>query len=341
MILILIFILNFIHCEELSLGILYQKPTSDLFGSGDLTLISLEKEKASIDTSFLGSILNHSVSFSFWPDYYGKGYYGFLSGTYKIDQNQAFNILYYSYSSGSEEINYLDGRTENIVYEKNNIVSAGFGTKLNDNLNLGIRIKNMTSTLAERYESSGFAFDFDILFKIDEFYIYGGVENINGYLKYENEKEELPLFYKSEIAYFFKNKKYEIGIGFGGKYTTETKTYSAGICFSPLNLPVFLNAAYTKDWKNDFFSSGINIRFENIILGYSMRFPQIFDTPMFRITISYIFNNEKKEKQKTPSYKSKKEPPKKLQPQKIEKEEQKEKTKSKPVPSKSNNIIVF
>jgi hypothetical protein len=324
--------ISYLSATNSNLSIFYYTPQADVFSAGELETVSFnELERGASNPSFLGNLKKHSISASMWKDYYGSGYYGFVSGTYRLNAETGVNISYLGYNSSSEDVYYMDNTSESIVYEKDSMFSASIGRKLSDFVFLGTKLKYIKSTLAEKYDASSFTFDMDSFIKLKYGIVFSaGVRNIVGDLKYDREKENLPLFYHFEVTKLFQTNFIDIRTGIGLKKTDDYDSRSLGLSLKFLRFPLTINGGYISDDNDDSFSTGLGLVVNSLSIDYGIRFGKFFDNYMQRFSLSYFFDidNEKKIEKNT----IKRENSNKI------KEKKKDDKKN---PQKTNNIIVI
>jgi len=330
--LIFIFFKINLYCEDSSLSIFYYKPYSDILANADLTLVSsIEKNRAGVNTAFLGDILENSVSASLWKDYYGGGTYAFVSSSFKLLNDLGIGVSYLGYSSGEEDVYLMDQSVRSITYENDRIFSIFSGYKINSNLNMGLKIKEIRSTIIEKYSASTLSGDMDILYKPGlSFLIYGGIENAAGSLKYIDEKESVPRTLKLELekTFYFNNLNLRTGLGY--KKTNDFNVYSLAFSAKPIYIPIIFDAGYMRENDKNFFSFGATLNIENVFFSYAVRYPEIFGSLMQRFSITYFFENYNENKKignkvkRNTTDKQKKEHKKEIKPDK-----------------NLNNIIIF
>lgn len=280
-----------LNSNDSSLLIFRMQPISDISASADLTTVSLiERQRGVVSPSFLSRLNTSSFSGSFWKDYYGTGYFSFISFSHRIDSKSGAGFSYYGYTSGSEDVYYLDGKTESMVFEKDYMFSASYGFKINNNLMFGVRGKYISSTLAEKYSASTYAFDGDILFDFKQYMIRVGFENLGGNIKYISVDESLPFFLNLELSRYFQFRNTFLSMGVGMKKSNDYSISSLGLEISVRRFPLRLLVGYkrNKDFSQYFIGSGL--MFENIYLSCSFGFPQIINSNEFKISLSYFFN---------------------------------------------------
>ena len=294
MIFFLVFIFNInLFSYESNLSILYSDPFADIKGVSGLSIVSkTESLRGSINSSFLGYLTKNIVSFSFSNDYYKTGYYSIISSSIKIKKDAAFNFSYYSYRSGSDDFYLSDELKTTIDFEKDDIFQFSIGKSFN-NFSFGFKAKFLNSTLFEKYNANTFMFDFDFLLrKIAGFDIYMGFENLGGRLKYIEENENLPLFYKLEIARDINIGPIYLNVGWGIKKSKNYSSNSFGLWIGMINFPLEICSGYQNivDYGN-FYSGGLSIGFENFYISYGIELTKVFEKNIQKISISYLFDN--------------------------------------------------
>ncbi len=297
MIVILLSFIVYAFSLESSLSLFYISTLADISATAGLATVPfLEKERGITSPAFLAALRTSSVSASLFKDYYGKGYYNFLSYTYLIDDKSGFSVSYSGYSSGSEEVYHIDGSISQMVFEKDYLIKASYGRHIINNLYSGVSIKYLSSILAEKYSSSSFAFDLDAVYNtINLWYIRGGFENISGKIKYIKEEEKFPLFFNFEISKIFDLNKTIVAGGVGFKKSSDYKILAGGGSVFFTNLPISLNFGCSKHKDMNRYSLGVGVIVENINLNIAYIFPDIFNSNDLRFSLTYFFEEVKPE----------------------------------------------
>jgi len=289
--------ISYLSATNSNLSIFYYTPQADIFSSGEIRTVSFnELERGDSNSSFLGDLKKHSISASMWKDYYGSGYYGFVSGSYKLGDGTGLSISYLGYNSSSDSVYYMDNTSESIVYEKDGMFAASIGRRLGDYILLGTRLKYIKSTLAEKYDAQTFTFDVDSVIKLKHGLVFSAsVENVIGALRYDREKEKLPLFYHFELAKLFHTNFIDIRTGVSFKKTDDYDSNSAGLSLKFLKFPLRINGGYISDTNDDSFSTGLGVDIDSLRIDYGIRFGKFFGNYMQRFSISYFFDVQNKQ----------------------------------------------
>lgn len=285
-------VLLFLNSTESSLLILKIQPISDVSALADLkTLSPVERQRGTVLSGFLGSLNTSSFSGAFWKDFYGTGYFSFLSFSYKIDQESGANFAYYSYNSGDEDIYHLDGSVERVAFERDYILSASYGFRVNDNLSFGIKGKYISSTLIEKYSASTYAFDADVILAFKKYMLMAGFENLGGKIRYLSIRESLPFFIDLEFSRDLEFKNILLSAGVGLKASKEYSSTSVGLHLSGKSFPLRLFSGYKKAKNSSHYFIGSGLMVENLYLSFSLGFPKIINSNEFKLSLTYFFDS--------------------------------------------------
>lgn len=289
---IVLIITSVLNTYESSISLFRTYPYADLAYVGGVSSISFIDRKTGFHSpSFLSGLDGSSFIASFWKDYTGNGYFSFFSFSYDIDERSGSNFTYYGYSSGSEEVYRLDGNLESIVFERDYMLSGSYGFRLFERLSVGVKVKYISSTFVEKYNSSTFTFDFDTFFNFFPYALRFSVENISGRMKYISESEKLPLFIGFEFSRIFDFNFFYLLSGFNFKRSIEYSSYSVANEVLLRKIPIKFGFSYQNNEVSRFFV-GIGLFVGNIQFSSSFSFPKILNSNDLRFSFTYFFKNQ-------------------------------------------------
>lgn len=231
---------------------------------------------ASIVTNVSDKIsFNHS-------SYFEGSFYDTLYYVKKINNNSAFGfgLQYFSYGS----IDEIDNSGTKIgAYSPYDMsVSLGYSLKIRssnkffDNSSVGFLAKYINIKIKDK--ASSFAMDFGFItneFR-DKFRFGLSIQNLGSDIKFDNDKESLPLNFKAGIGYKINDnllslfdisipKNEDVYFSFGTEYNKKISTYK-------ISLRVGYNSSRKDIDGFSGFSFGTGIAFNKISLDYALMF---------------------------------------------------------------------
>lgn len=162
----------------------------------------------------LGNLERPTISTMYLKGLADTGYYYFGYGQ-PAGEIGAIAVSVFTLQGGNMEINYTDGTSATKKSEQDYVYSFSYARKLNKSISLGANIKFISSTLAEDYSTTAYAFDFGGLYKLaDKLSLGLVVQNIGTKIKYEEEGDPLPMKIRGGIAYrIMPNQNHDLIIG--------------------------------------------------------------------------------------------------------------------------------
>ena len=196
--------------------------------------------------------------------------YNSLSYSKNIQPNTGLGISLGMLNAGEETINELNGSKRSISTQKDTYLTLAAGKKITPNLDAGIGVKIISSTLAEEYKANGFAVDMGILYSQiwNDMPISVGacLQNIGTGLKYgkEGQPQGLPLLFRLGTAITVEKAAFMAAVN---KNKNGLKA-GLGVEYSPLP-SLALRAGYKTGYDNQGLSLGFGITRKNIGFDYA------------------------------------------------------------------------
>ncbi|MFH1095995.1 MAG: PorV/PorQ family protein [Candidatus Desantisbacteria bacterium] len=185
--------------------------------------------------------------------------YNSLSYSKNVQSNTGLGISMGVLDAGKADIFELDGSRRSIPTMKDTCLTLAAGKKITVNLDAGLGIKFISSTLAEEYKANGFALDVGILYNglWNARPVSAGVclQNIGTGLKYETEKSSLPTNIRCGGA--IKLKEFEF-MAAANKDKKGLKV-GLGVEYYPV-VSLALMAGYKTGYDNQGLSLGFGLR---------------------------------------------------------------------------------
>jgi len=245
----------------------------------------------------LGWSVNSAVSFCQWPGIISGSKYNYAGFVSPVKKRGAFNLGYLTYSAGSETVEELDGTVKTVEFEKDTLISIGYGFNIGEKLFVGGSAKYLSSTLADTYRATSFLADIGFAFhSLKDNHIFGiSLRNIGQKLKYYREKESLPSEIKFGYSYRFKpmpNHKILCGFSYSKVLKSDINTISAGFEYYPGISILSLRGGLIKRGDDFVYTGGLGLSFKGIAcdLGYRMvSNQQNAEDTQLRLSINFLF----------------------------------------------------
>ncbi len=275
---------------------LRQEPTARIFSMGGVYLpIINEPGAAYINPAILGHITGHHISLSMWKGLDAVSQYNFLGIVLNAGRVGAFGINYLSYDSGLEEMYDINGNLSKITLQKDYAISAGWGRNITETLFIGGQVKSVNSELAQAYNANAMTFDMGAMFKSldDRLTIGGGIQNINGELKYKNTGDPLPRTIRGGIGYRFAMGTDNVIIGADVQKPIDEDSLSGGfgVEYGFAQLPVSLRGGIKRINDEMGFSAGMGTKWKGIEMDYGFQPAGNLGETTQRFTISFNFGS--------------------------------------------------
>ncbi|MFH1564207.1 MAG: PorV/PorQ family protein [Nitrospirota bacterium] len=186
-------------------------------------------------------------------------FYNCLSYAKKVKPDTGVGISLGVLDAGKADIYEFDGSERSISALKDTYLTFAAGKKITVNLDAGLGIKFISSTLAEEYKANGFALDMGILYSglwnALPVSVGACLQNIGTGLKYETEKSSLPT--NIRIGGAVKLKEMEF-MAAANKDNKGLKV-GLGVEYYPLSY-LALRAGYKTGYDNQGISLGFGLR---------------------------------------------------------------------------------
>jgi len=204
-----------------------------------------------------------------------------------------FGVGFTLYDLGSVDINYYDGTSESVHAMQSWTVNLGYGVNVIDEFSLGMNLKYIKSTLADKYTGTAFAADCGLLYRtLNSDFSYGfALQNIGTNLIYISDGDPLPFTIRTGVAYKFREAAIDSWLATADLVYYDSKLrYNAGIecnLFKVLSVRAGYKLGYTPDTLS--FGAGFNVSRISLDYAYSM-LGSIDNVQMF--TLSYRFGEQ-------------------------------------------------
>lgn len=256
------------------------------------TAYSDNQNSLNINPAGLGFMVTPCIS----ADYKKNLVDGFNSSIFfaiPMKNSGVFGCGFTLFDLGSIEINYLDGTSETVKAMQSWTANIGYSVGLCDDFSLGLNLKYIKSTLADRYTGTAFAADFGLLYRtVNSAFSYGlAFQNVGTKLTYVSEGDVLPFTIRTGFAVKVRDASTDSWlITADAVYYDSKLRYNAGVECNLFKM-VAIRAGYKLGYAPDTlsFGAGFNISQINIDYAYSM-LGGMDNVQMF--TVSYAFGGQ-------------------------------------------------
>jgi hypothetical protein len=206
---------------------------------------------------FAGLTGSHNLSFCYSSELINTNL-GFMGYGFKKGPD-AFMIGVTYLNSGLELFSFSDGSSYEKVALQETTIHLGYARNLFDKLDLGVSLKNFSSSLVEQYSASTMVYDIGFIYKefFKGFSAGASLLNFGGGLKYVNQQENLP-------------QQARLGIMYAHAFTYRPEMSDE----KEISVRAFLDSNQTLS-QNSLLSAGIEGEFFNM---FSVRCGNIFDS---------------------------------------------------------------
>jgi hypothetical protein len=142
----------------------------------------------------------------------GEGIYcTYLSYGLPLDKNNSLGVSVGMFDGGNIEVNYFDGSSVIKNAQREYAIGLYYGREILRDLNAGVGLKFLYSTLAEDYRAYIVAFDFGIkYFMFEDIIIAISFMNVGPSVKYIDEFDTLPMGFNLGVSYPLKFSKEDV-----------------------------------------------------------------------------------------------------------------------------------